>query len=170
MRTGKLLGALTLGLTIACIAAVAPVQASESVNVGDFIVQIARAKSLNSADPGIAADSLAAVGVRLPAGLDPAATLTEGDVTRLAALVGLRLSTSRPGAPFSRSQMQRFFATFGNQFAADNAGVREAEGENPGNGSGPGNGNGEPPFDPFSKGQGRKKGKAKMPTTEVDPT
>jgi len=170
MHTNKHLGAFTLGLALAC-GAVAPLQASETVNVGDFVVQLARARSLNSADPRVALESLAAVGIRFPAELDLAQRLTEGDVTRIAGAVGLRVSTSRPDAAFSRSQMERFFATFGNEIGAPGAtGAREAEGENPGVGSGPGNGNGEPSFDPYTKGKGKKKGKGKMPTTETDPS
>ena len=91
MTTSKLLGVLSLALAIACFAAATPSQAGESVNVGDFIVQLARARNLNSADPFVALDSLAAVGVRMPSGLNPAQRLTEGDVTRLAGLVGLRV-------------------------------------------------------------------------------
>lgn len=168
MRKGNLLGVLTLGVAIACFATGATAQASETVNVGEFIVELAKTRNLNSADPIVARDSLAAVGILLPANLDPRHELTEGDVTRIAGAVGLRLSTSRPAATFDRTQLQRFFATFGGEIAG--GGLRQAEGDNPGQGSGPGNGNGEPPFDPFSKGQGKKKGKAKRPTTEVDPT
>jgi hypothetical protein len=40
--------------------------------------------------------------------------------------------------------------------------VVRGEGENPGQGEGPGTGNGNgPPFDPFSKGQGKGLGKSK---------
>jgi hypothetical protein len=161
MKTTKALALMVLGAAL-LLAASAPVQASSTARVGDFVVQLARVKSLNSADPYIAADALAAVGVRLPADLDLDKRLTEGDVVSISRMVGLRVTTSRPGQQFDSSQLERFFSSFGGE-------LRAADGENPGQGSGPGNGNDGPPFDPFTKGQGKAKGKAKRPESPTEP-
>jgi len=161
MKTTKALGALGLACMMLLVAA--PTRADSTTDVGDFIVALAKAKNLNSADPRVAQDSLAAVGVRIPADLDLDKRLTEGDVASLARLAGLRVNTSRPDAAFTEMQLGRFFDSFGGELGAN------TRGDNPGNGSGPGNGNGGPPFDPFAKGQGKKKGKAKQPQTETEP-
>jgi hypothetical protein len=163
MKTTKALGALAL--LCAMVVAGAPSQADSTTDVGDFIVRLATAKNLNSADPQIARDSLAAIGVRLPSDLDLEKSLTEGDVATISRLAGLRVTTSRPDAEFSDAQLRDFFDSFGAELGATGA-----EGDNPGQGSGPGNGNGGPPFDPFTKGQGKKKGKGKQPVTETEPS
>lgn len=167
MKTTKALAALSLGFVL-MIAAV-PAKADSSATVGDFIVRLAKTKNLNSADPTIARDSLAAVGVRIPADLASTQPLTEGDVSRMARLAGLSVTTSRPDQSFSRLQVDRFFTSFQSELSRIESVGASARDDNPGNGSGPGNGNGGPPFDPFAKGQGKKKGKAKQPQTETQP-
>jgi len=176
MKTTKALGALSLGFVL-LLGAASAVEADTGASVGDFIVQLAKVKNLNSADPAIARDALAVVGVRVPSDLDATRPLTEGDVSRIARSAGVRVTTSRPDQPFSRLQVERFFTSFQGELSrvdADGTVSRSCDPtvedcDNPGNGSGPGNGNGGPPFDPFSKGQGQKKGKGKQPLTQVEP-
>jgi hypothetical protein len=177
MKTTKGLAALALGALLA-LASVGPVQATSTAKVGDFVVQLARAKNVDSADPRTAAEALAEVGLRLPADLALDKELTEGDVTRISHLLGLRVTTRRPEAAFDQGQIQRFFDSFGGDISSGPEGPDNdppcvhpsGDCQNPGLGEGPGNGKGNgPPFDPFTKGQGKAKGKGKQPETPTEP-
>jgi hypothetical protein len=147
-----------------------PALAANQATVGDFIIELAKAKRLNAADSRIAVDSLSAVGVRLPADVALNERLTEGEVARISRFAGLAVATSRPDAPFSRLQVERFFASFSGELSQTGATTRACDPavENCDN---PGNPDPDPqaPFDPFAKGKGKKKGKAKVARTPTEP-
>jgi hypothetical protein len=91
--------------------AAASVMASD-VTVGQFLVQIAKAKNVSAVDGDSAVRGLQSVGVNL-SGLDMNKTLTEGDVARIAGAVGMKVTTSRPEASFSQRQADSFVQAFG---------------------------------------------------------
>jgi hypothetical protein len=133
-----------------------PALGAEDVTVGDFVIGLAKLKQLNAADSRIAADSLEAVGVRLPGDVALNQRLTEGEVARISRLAGLNVTTSRPDRQFTRLQMDLFFDSFGSELAGD-SGTATMRTDN------------YPPsvgFDPISKGKGKKKGlwKRRTPT------
>ena len=177
MRKVNRLVAVAVALILTAAVA-APAFASDAT-VGSFLQRLARVKNLNATDPAIAVDSLRAVGVRLPANLELSKRLTESDVAVLSRSAGLLVTTSNPDAYFNDEKLDRFFTAFAVELSRDNLGGAFATTEcdptiencdNPGQGSGPGNGNGNgPAFDPFSKGRGKKKGKAKQSRTPTDP-
>ena len=64
---------VAVAAAVAMVAAIAlPAMAAKPVSVGRFVQELAKAKNLNATDPEIAVESLTAVGVRLPADLEPA--------------------------------------------------------------------------------------------------
>ncbi len=87
--------------------------ASDEVTVGQFIQQLARAKNLNATDPATAATSLAAAGIRLPAGLNFSSRLTEGDIARIAQAAGLNVRSRTPDLVVDDEMMGNFFVAFG---------------------------------------------------------
>ena len=107
--TGK--HVVVLAIVMVASAALAVTVAADKT-VGQFVQDLARVKKLNATDPQIAADSLAAMGLRLPAGLDFSAPLTEGDVTKISRTVGLTVSTTDPDALFTSEQVDQYFAAF----------------------------------------------------------
>jgi len=147
-----------------------PVLAAGDVTVGQFIQRLALQKSLNATTPEIAAESLAAVGLRLPADVQFSAGLKERDVTAIARSLGLRLTTSRPDASFTSEQVDEFIATFGLDLgqAPGDEGNSTRNGATPGGESGGAPGNG-PAFDPYSKGKGGSKGKKKGHRSSTEP-
>ena len=167
MRNGKRVGAMVVALiTLAALAG--PVLGAEAT-VGRFVQELAKAKSLNATDAEMAADSLRAVGVRLPA-LDLNRQLTEGDVADISRAVGLRVTTSNRDAEFGLDKIDRFFLSFGSELGGEgDCAIPSGDCNNPGEGSGPGNGNGGPAFDPFGKAQGKGRGKAKFRRTPSEP-
>jgi len=169
MRNSNRLGVLTLTLTAALLFA-GPALAAD-VSVGAFVQELARARHLDAATPQGALDSLEAAGLRLPSNLDLGKRLTEQDVSEISRSVGLNLTTSRPGASFSSTQVDQFFESFSGELGVGSgtAGGGATAEENPGQGGGPGNGDGGPPFDPFAKGKGKNKGKGKSSRTPTDP-
>jgi hypothetical protein len=124
---------------------------AKSATVGEFLVEIAKAKSLSAADPATARAALTASGVVLPPlALDKA--LTEGDVVRIGGAVGVPVTSSNPTASFDASQVDGFIATFGKTLT----------------------GSGDSSVDPFAhpnpgtdKGRGKKKGHHKSPSDPV---
>jgi len=97
---------------VALIAGNAAIAAPHDVTTGQFLMQIARAQSLEAGNPTTAAESLRATGVDLPA-VDPKAPLTEGTVAQIANSLGLRVTTSNPNALFTQAQSDSFISTFG---------------------------------------------------------
>jgi hypothetical protein len=174
MSKVKRLAAVAVALILTAAVA-APAIAGEST-VGRFVEELARVKHLNATDPAIAADSLRAVGVRLDRGLDLNKRLTESDVAEISRAAGLLVTTSNPDAFFGSQKLDQFFQAFQTELALG-ASTTDNDGscappetcENPGEGSGPGNGNAGPPFDPFSKGRGNPRGKAKRNRTPTNP-
>ena len=143
----------TVFLLIAVL--IAPVWASNSVTAGRFVQEWARTRHLDATDETAALASLRSAGFRLGSDFDLSKRLTRADVVDLARQAGIRVSTVHPDASFSENELNRFFASFG----------EEISGENPGQGDGPGNGESGPPFDPFTKARGKGKGKAKFNRT-----
>ena len=166
MKLTKRLAVLAVAFSL-----VAPIYAAtQLVTVGDFVTELARLKQLNAADAQTAADSLAAVGIRVPADLDLGKQLTEADVARLSRLFGLKVTSSSPERAFSGEQVGQFFVAFGDDIAAggdDDFDTRN--GETPDGESGSANGNG-PGFNPYTKGKGGSKGKKKGHGGPVSPT
>jgi hypothetical protein len=154
--------------------AVAPAMADGSIRVGQFLIRMAEFKNIRALDSETAADGLRAVGVRVPADLDHGALLTEADVARLSSLVGVRVTTSTPDRVFDEVQVDRFFASFSDEFSEGAIG-RSADFDCApgleGDCNNPGNPDVDPqaPFDPFSKGKGKNKGKGKGAVTPSEP-
>jgi hypothetical protein len=174
MRNAMRLGTVAIAIVLAVAVAV-PAAAGE-ITVGQFVQQLARAKNLNATDAKIAADSLAATGVRLPSGLDYSSVLTEGDVTSIARSAGLNVRTTNPGAVFDSTKADRFFSSFDGELRGDSSNAtlrtRQTKDHNQGDGSDeidhcgdrPGNnGNGK------GCGFGRGKGKGKGDITPSEP-
>ena len=141
-------------LAVAVILAVTaiPALAANDSTVGRFVQEMARAKNLNATDATIAADSLRAVGVRLPADLRLNKRLTERDVVEISRGAGLPVSTTNPDAVFDGDQVDRFFLVFGKEL-----GVTEPDRPH------------TPWFDPFTKGKGKHKGWGKGHRTPSEP-
>jgi hypothetical protein len=124
---------------------------AKSVTVGDFLVEIAKARSLTAADPASARAALTASGVVLPSlALDKA--LTEGDVVQIGGAMGVPVTTSNPTAAFDESQVGGFISTFGRTLT--DVGV---EPQAPNDFPNPGT----------DKGRGKKKGHHKSPSDPV---
>lgn len=101
------------GVVAGVIAAFAAVSVlAAEVTVGQFLIEIAKVKNVAAVDAESAARNLQASGVNLGT-LDLKKSLTEGDVARIASAVGLRVTTTRPTAPFSQRQVDSFVQTFG---------------------------------------------------------
>jgi hypothetical protein len=139
------------------VATVAPALAASEVTVGRFVQELALHKNLEAADLPTAVESLRSAGITLPANLDMDEALTEGDVASISQAIGLRVTTSNPNTKFDASQVASFFFAVSEQIKGD--GEIATYTDRP-YGTGLGQGNG-PPFDPFTKGKGKHKGKAK---------
>jgi len=160
MRKANRVAAMAVAL-ILMAAVAAPALASEAT-VGRFVQELAKVKNLNATDPAIAADSLRAVGVRLPSGLQYGKRLTEGDVAEISRAAGLLVTTSNPDAYFGEQKVDRFFQAFSVELTLGGSSGGEllsAQGED---GDGP-------PFDPFTKGKSNGNGKGKGGRTPTDP-
>ena len=114
MSKVRRIGAVALALVMA-VAITAPVLAAGDVSVGDFLMQIAKARNLNASDVNTAVTSLHAVGVRLPAGINYDDRLTEGTVTGISRAVGLNVRTSTPDSNFDSAMVERFFVSFASE-------------------------------------------------------
>ena len=153
---------IAVAASVAMVAAVAlpAFAAGSEVTVGQFVQELAKIKNLNATDAEIAVDSLAAVGVRLPAGIELGKRLTEADVARISRLAGVQVSTSNPDRAFSSEQVDQFFVAFGSEIAGDDGGDFSTQGDD---GDGPG-------FNPYTKGKGGSKGKKKGQGGPLSPT
>jgi hypothetical protein len=98
---------------LAVAAAAAPAFAG-NVTVGRFYTEIAKAKHMSAVDAASAEASLRGAGYRLPQ-LQLSKELTESDVTAISKSLGLSVTTTRPEAPVSETQMNRFMASFGQE-------------------------------------------------------
>ena len=147
------------------VATVAPALAASEVTVGRFVQELALHKSLGAVDVPTAVESLRSAGVRLPVNLDMDEALTEGDVVSISRAIGLRVTTSNPQTKFDANQVANFFLAVGEQIQDD---TEIATYTDRPYGTGVGQGNG-PPFDPFTKGKGKHKGKAKGWQSPTEP-
>jgi hypothetical protein len=145
------------------VAAAAPAFAANDVTVGDFVQRMATAKNLNASDARIAADSLRAVGVRLPADLKLSARLTEADVVTISRAAGLTVTSSNPERAFTDDQVDSYFFAFADELVAGTGD------ETIGTNLEPSNSQGQPPFDPFTKGKGKHKGWGKGHQSPSEP-
>ncbi len=106
MRFGVLFAACAIAL-------IAPASAATSdVTVGQFLIEVAKAKNLAATDSVVAESSLRTAGASLPR-LDHSKLLTQGDVAAISLGLGLRLTTSNPLAGFTRTDVDSYLATFG---------------------------------------------------------
>lgn len=149
MRFGMVSAALVGAVLVAGPALAAPGQ----VTVGQFLVEIAKAKSLVATDGNSAVSALRGAGVSVPA-IDLGKTLTEGDVVAIGSAAGLRFTTSNPGAPFTSGQVDQFLVSFGSELGT-------SAGDDPSTRSHDGSGSNS------SKGKGKKKGHNKTPSDPV---
>jgi hypothetical protein len=138
MSKVRRIGAVALALVMA-VAIAAPVLAAGDVSVGDFIVQLAKARNLNASDVNTAVSSLHAAGVRLPAGINYDERLTEGTVTGISRAVGLNVRTSTPDSNFDRDMVDRFFVSFASELDVTGDPVMSERHHNNGNGKDKGN-------------------------------
>jgi hypothetical protein len=100
---------------LAVAAAAAPALAG-NVTVGRFYTEIAKAKHMSAVDAASAEASLRGAGYALPQ-LELGKDLTESDVTAISKSLGLSVTTSRPAAPVSETQMNRFMSSFSQEIA-----------------------------------------------------
>ena len=125
---------------------------AKSATVGDFLVEIAKAKSLTVSDPVAARNALTARGVALPPlALDKA--LTEGDVVQIGGALGVPVTTSSPSSPFDSRQIDGFISTFNRTLTNNSVTGPDAPDDFPNPGTG--------------KGRGKKKGHHKSPSDPV---
>jgi len=167
------LGAVAVVLSMVALLT-APALADGSSRVGHFLIRMAEFKNIHTTDSQMAADALRTVGVEVPGDLNHDAVLTESVVIRLSRLAGVNVTTSVPDRRFDAVQVDRFFASFSDEFTQTGASQRgdfdcapglEGDCNNPGNPDVFPNA----PFDPFSKGKGKNKGKGKSSQTPSEP-
>lgn len=139
--------------------AAAPALAASDVTVGEFLVEIAKVKSLSARDGESALAALRAAGMNLPA-LDLRKPLTEGDVATVATAAGLNVTTARPSSPFSRNQVSSFLLSFGSDIGK----LPTDPPADPHDGSTSGQGTTNPDPQP---GKGKSKGHNKSPSEPV---
>ncbi len=106
--------ALMAALALA-VAVVATPNYAADVTVGQFLVEIAKVKNLNAADPNAAAAAL-----KVPAA-NLSKPLTEGDVAGIAKALGLNVKTSNPQASFGSKQVSTFLSAFGPELGRQTA-------------------------------------------------
>ena len=138
-------------IAVLAVAAVALPALAGNVTVGNFYTEIAKAKRLTAVDGASAEASLRAAGYQLPV-LALGKTLTEGDVSSISGVLGLRVTTTRPTEPVSDSQMAQFVGSFSTQLGKNAAGspyTINSQGGDPGN---------------SGNGKGKKKGHNKSPS------
>lgn len=100
--------AVAADVTPAAGGTTAPV-VSDSISVGDFLVQMARLL-VPGQPPELSVDDAVVVlkeaGIAVPGDLDPARTLTEGDVVRFASAAGVRVKSANPNEFFAASKIE----------------------------------------------------------------
>ena len=148
-----------IALTTAFAVAVATLPAlADTVTVGRFYAEIAKAKRLNAVDAASAEANLRAAGYRLP-NLAHGKALTEGDIASISNVLGLNVTTSRPAEVVSDAQMSQFVSSFSTQLGA--TALKSGDATNPysisSQGGDPGN---------SGNGKGKKKGHNK---STIDP-
>lgn len=149
----KIWNKMGLGIAAAVVASAMPAMAAD-YTVGQFLVEVAKAKNIVAVDPVSAERGLRQAGVSLPA-LDLNRSLTEGSVAAIATAVGVPVSTSRPDAPFNQGQVDSFITTFGSSMGSsgssnqtDAAGTDGTTKEDPQPGKGKSKGFNKSPSEP----------------------
>ena len=137
-------------IAVLAVAAVALPALAGNVTVGNFYTEIAKAKQLTAVDGASAEASLRAAGYQLPV-LALGKTLTEGDVSSISGVLGLRVTTTRPTEPVSDSQMAQFVGSFGSQLGKTPYTIKSQGGDpgNSGNGKGKKKGHNKSPSEPL---------------------
>ena len=108
--------ALGLAATAMVILSGAYAVASNPATVGDFLSAYAKALKIelpaNTSGDALVG-TLRASGVKLDAKVDVNKPLTQGDVVKMGKANGLRLSTNKPEAAFTPSEIGQFFTSYG---------------------------------------------------------
>ena len=144
----------TLGGIVAALVALAlcvPAMAANTVTVGDFVIELARAKGFAASNAAQAKASIEGTGVTLPVA-DFGRVLTQGDVVAIGNAAGLDLSSSTPEAAFTGDQVDAFLVSLAPELGA-------TDGDNATDGAYNDNG-----ADPRTKGKGKKKGLFRSPS------
>jgi hypothetical protein len=149
----KIWNKMGLGIAAAVVASAMPAMAAD-YTVGQFLVEVAKAKNIVAVDAASAERGLRQAGVSLPA-LDLNKSLTEGTVASIATAVGVPVSTSRPDAPFNQGQVESFITTFGASMGSGSTNTTDAAGTD-----------GTTKEDP-QPGKGKSKGFNKSPSEPV---
>jgi hypothetical protein len=140
-----------LGVAAALIAAaglLVPAMAAD-YTTKEFVMRIAAEKNLAASTGPVAVNSLRQAGYKLPA-LDLDSALTEGDVVGISNALGIRVTTTQPGAVFTESQAEGYFAAFSSEIGMEPTSDDTFGTDVIGN-----NGNGA---NPLEKGKGKKVG------------
>ena len=137
MVRGFALGLAVLAIVFLMTPSGAFANAATQPTVGDFLTAYAKALNIElpaSAGADALVASLRASGVKLDANIDPAKTLTQGDVVRIGKANGLRLTTRNSDSAFTAAEIAQFFTSYGPTLAqpvgSDN-GSRFAASDNP---------------------------------------
>lgn len=105
------------GVLVMAAAMVVATAFAGDVTVGRFYTELAKAKQLGATSAAGAESALRAAGFKLPKlGLDK--SLTEGDMTSIANVVGITVTTSRPAQAVGEAQLNTFMSQFGSQLGA----------------------------------------------------
>lgn len=132
--------------------------AAGSYTMGDFVAEFAARAGIDGATPHDALEGLRDAGYAVDRiALDVPAT--EGAVADFARAAGLRVTSSRPNAPFDRGLADAFFQTFHREIAG-------ADGSDPSAASSDSE-EGENRADPLTKGKGKKKGLLRSPSEPI---
>ena len=139
-------------IAVLAAAAVALPAFAGNVTVGRFYTELAKAKHLGAVDATSAEANLRSAGFRLPS-LSLDKTLTESDVASISTSLGLSVTTTRPSAVVSETQMNQFVGSYSPQLGAGNIGLKPSA---PGSGITPNDVVGDPGAS--GNGKGNKKG------------
>lgn len=108
-----------VGTLVMMLCASVALAATEPVSGGWLVSRLAAARGLDASSPESASAALARAGVRIPEDVRLDRTLTESDVVRIASSFGVRLTTQRPAAAFTRAQAEAFLTALGSDLAGD---------------------------------------------------
>ena len=106
----RLFMALAVVALLAAPSAVAAPK-DDTATVGWFLKEIATARGLSVSSEASAGQVLRDAGIQVPV-LDPAKTLTEGDVVEIGRTIGVNSTTQAPQSTFTRTRAQAFISTF----------------------------------------------------------
>lgn len=148
MKNVKVLGGVAAVLVT--LALCVPAVAADNVTVGDFVLELAKAKNLSASNPVEAQAALSASGIQIPSiAFDK--TLTQGDVVAIGNAAGLNLNSSTPSAEFGSDQLSSFMISFGPELGTSEPEVGT-------------DANDKEKTDPLTKGKGKKKGLLRSPS------